>query len=130
VSNQNRKSKETLLKLPLFSSSYLLSDSASAGTINDFRFIIAEVDLTADSMLIHMNADVQVPGAITARIELALPDGSIIPFKEKRYKNGALMIKGDWLGFLLGKHGSFVLDFPKIFGISAFTVGVNDQPLM
>jgi len=61
---------------------------------------------------------------------MVLPDGTLVSYKEKRFKEGDLRIEDDCFRFFFGRHGALVLEFSPLPEISAFTIAVNDQPLL
>ena len=121
---------EEALRCPLKIGRYFFGDPRPSGDMNGFRFTLTEVDLTDTSMLIHLDADAESSFGGYTRLAMISTGGTLIPYKEIRLKEGDLDIEGDWFSFFWGRHGAFVLEFAAMPEISAFTIAVNDQPLI
>jgi hypothetical protein len=81
-------------------------------------------------MLLHMSMDLSDRTSVDATVTLLLPDGTSMDCRDRRLKEGPMQVFGDAFRSYLGTHGVAVLEFAVLRKVSAFTLFVNEQPLL
>ena len=114
---------------------YVFAKHDLAGTVADLRFRLTEVDVTSDSLLLHLEVEhlIRWPGDPTPSISFALltEDGKIITPNETRITDGALTYgtNGSVRFPPRGRSGRFIEEFHQLTNARRFSFTVNNKPL-
>jgi hypothetical protein len=114
---------------------YLFAKHDLAGTVANLHFRLTEVDITSDSLLIHLEVKhlVRLLADWTSSVSFALltEDGQVIAPDETRITDGALTYgrNGSVHFPPAGRSGRFVAEFPQLTEVQRFSITVNNNPL-
>jgi hypothetical protein len=114
---------------------YLFAKHDLAGTVANLRFRLTEVDVTSDSLLIHLEVEhlVRLLADWTPSISFALltEDGQATAPDETRITDGAMTYGRDGSVHFppAGRNGRFVAEFRDLTGVRRFSFTINTNPL-
>jgi hypothetical protein len=125
------------LQQPLQPGRYLFAGLLPKGRVGELSFTLAEIDLAADRLLVHVEID-DVGETLSdcciyaraARFSLLAADGARIGVLSLRHKAGTPIAANGTFEFShLHPHGAFVMEFPKAADLGqTFSLAVNDEP--